>query len=273
MDVAMRELQDDGDLFGDELRRVLSPEAETTAPASVLPVVLAGVGLADAYAPVETAIGALFVAYNDRGVSWCGRPPTRPGSRPTSTAASVRPARRLDRLPRRLAGTVEHHLAGEGRSTLRFDLRGRSAFERAVLVKAGEIPRGEVRPYAWVAREIGRPGAARAVGGALAANPVPLLIPCHRVVRSDGRIDGYIFGTDAKRRALATEGVEAESLEELAFAGVRLLGSDTTRVYCYPTCRNARRITAAHRVPFASLREAAGAGYRPCKVCRPAVAA
>lgn len=269
----MRELQDDGDLFGDELRRVLTPEAETTAPASVLPVVLAGVGLADAYAPVETAIGALFVAYNDRGVSL-----VRPAADPAGFEADLhrrfgRPARRLDRLPRRLAGTVERHLAGEGRSTLHFDLRGRSAFERAVLVKAGEIPRGEVRPYAWVAREIGRPGAARAVGGALAANPVPLLIPCHRVVRSDGRIDGYIFGTDAKRRALATEGVEAESLEELAFAGVRLLGSDTTRVYCYPTCRNARRITAAHRVPFASAREAAGAGYRPCKVCRPAVAA
>jgi O-6-methylguanine DNA methyltransferase len=54
-----------------------------------------------------------------------------------------------------------------------------------------EIPPGEVRPYSWIAREIGRPGAVRATGSALAKNPVPLLIPCHRVVRSDGRIGKY----------------------------------------------------------------------------------
>ena len=269
----MRDRRDDGDLFGDQLRRALIPEADTKAPASVLPVVLAGVGLADAYAPVETAIGPVFVAFNDRGVSFVNLTDDPAGFEVELHRRFGRPARRLDRLPRRLASTVERHLAGEGRSSLRFDLRGLSAFERAVLAKTGEIPRGEVRPYAWVAHEIGRPGAARAVGGALGANPVPLLIPCHRVVRSDGRIDGYIFGTDAKRRALAAEGVAAETLEALAAARVRLLGSDTTQVYCYPTCRNARRITAPHRVPFTSAGEAVGAGYRPCKVCRPGRAA
>src|SRR5678816_1686056 len=88
--------------------------------------------------------------------------------------------------------TLAHNVAGviQGvrRRALRLDLRGVSEFERAVLMKALEIPRGEVRPYGWIAREIGRPGAVRATGSVLAKNPVPLLIPCHRVVRSDGTI-------------------------------------------------------------------------------------
>lgn len=69
---------------------------------------------------------------------------------------------------------------------------------------------------------------------------------------------------------LASEGIEPASLEALARAGVRYWGSDTTRVYCFPTCRHARRITDRHRVPFGSAARAAAAGYRPCTVCRPA---
>src|SRR2546428_13733249 len=80
------------------------------------------------------------------------------------------------------------NLASRDREKLQFDLRGLSEFERAVLMKALEIPTGEVRPYSWIAREIGRPEAVRATGSALARNPVPLLIPCHRVSRSDGMI-------------------------------------------------------------------------------------
>ncbi|HET8632425.1 MAG TPA: methylated-DNA--[protein]-cysteine S-methyltransferase, partial [Thermomicrobiales bacterium] len=152
---------------------------------------------------------------------------------------------------------------------LEFDLRGLSEFERAVLLKALDIPRGQVRPYAWVAREIGRPGAVRAVGTALGHNPIPLLIPCHRVVRSDGRPGDYAFGGAAKRAVLAAEGVAPEDLEALASAGVRYYGSDTTHIYCFPTCHHARRVTDRHRVTFASAREAAAAGYRPCLVCRP----
>ena len=70
-------------------------------------------------------------------------------------------------------------------------------FERAVLEKALEIPRGEVRPYSWIASEIGRPKAVRAVGSALAHNPVPLVMPCHRVVRADGMIGQYSPNTVA----------------------------------------------------------------------------
>jgi O-6-methylguanine DNA methyltransferase len=165
---------------------------------------------------------------------------------------------------------VTQRLAGV-RSNVHFDLRGLSEFERAVLLKALEIPRGEVRPYAWIAREIGRPKAVRAVGTALGHNPVPLLIPCHRVVRSDGRIGDYALGSDAKRAILRAEGVEPADLETLARAGVRYYGSDTTHIFCFPTCRHARRVTDKHRVLFHGEEEALRAGYRPCKVCRPMV--
>jgi O-6-methylguanine DNA methyltransferase len=126
------------------------------------------------------------------------------------------------------------------------------------------------RLYVWFAAEIGRPKAVRAVGTALAHNPVPLVVPCHRVVRSDGLIGQYSMGGPAaKRRVLAAEGVDTQALEAEASAGIRFTGSDTTHIVCNPTCRDARRVTPQHRVTFPSLAAARSAGYRPCKHCRP----
>ena len=140
-------------------------------------------------------------------------------------------------------------------------------------MKALEIPRGEVRPYGWIAAEIGRPKAVRAVGTALGHNPVPLIVPCHRVVRSDGMIGQYSLGGPRnKRTILAGEGADPDELEALARAGIRYFGSDTTQIYCLPTCHDARRVTDRHLVHFPSARDAAKAGYRPCKHCRPVAA-
>jgi hypothetical protein len=99
------------------------------------------------------------------------------------------------------------------------------------------------------------------------------VIPCHRVVRADGRIGEYgAGGPKAKREVLAVEGVDAAELEGLADRGVRYVGSDTTRIFCYPSCRHARRVTDRHRVQFRSGEDATGSGYRACLVCRPLVA-
>jgi hypothetical protein len=90
------------------------------------------------------------------------------------------------------------------------------------------------------------------------------------VVRSDGHIGQYgAGGPESKRAVLRAEGIDTDELERLPAAGVRFIGSDTTGIYCYPTCRNARRVTARHRVPLRSVEESRRAGYRPCKVCRP----
>jgi O-6-methylguanine DNA methyltransferase len=82
-------------------------------------------------------------------------------------------------------------------------------FRGAALRACAEIPRGQVATYAQIARAAGSPGAARAVGSAMAANPVPVVVPCHRVVRSDGRPGEYAMGgSAAKERMLRAEGVE-----------------------------------------------------------------
>ena len=91
-------------------------------------------------------------------------------------------------------------------------------------------------------------------------------------MRADGRIGEYgAGGPEAKREVLATEGVDASELERLADAGIRYLGSDTTRIFCYPSCGGAQRITSRHKVPFRSGEEAIAAGYRACYECRPLV--
>lgn len=122
-----------------------------------------------------------------------------------------------------------------------------------MLRAAARIPRGQTRPYAWVARQAGRPKAVRAVGSALGRNPVPLLIPCHRVTRSDGALGDYVFGVGAKERLLRAEDVDVDEAAELARRGVRLVGSDTTGIVCYPTCGDARRIGPGHRRGFRDL--------------------
>ena len=95
----------------------------------------------------------------------------------------------------------------EGRSDVPVDLSSRSAFQERVLDAVVAIPRGEVRTYAEVAAAVGRPKAARAVGFAMARNPIPLLVPCHRVVRTSGGIGGYAYGVGLKRWLLEREGV------------------------------------------------------------------
>jgi O-6-methylguanine DNA methyltransferase len=175
--------------------------------------------------------------------------------------------------PAALVRTLREWLAGDRHHKLHFDLRQLTEFERAVLLKALDIPHGQVRPYGWIAREIGHPKAVRAVGTALAHNPIPLFIPCHRVVRSDGQLGHYsLIADDAKARVLAAEGVEVEPLLALAKSGVRYVGSDTTHIFCFPTCRYNKRLTAQHQVRFPSEAAARAKGYRPCKVCRPAAA-
>ena len=87
------------------------------------------------------------------------------------------------------------------------DLGECSTFGRTVLMEERKIPRGEVRNYGWLARSLGKPGAARAVGNALAANPFPLVIPCHRAVRSDGSIGGFQGGPAMKHALLEMEGI------------------------------------------------------------------
>jgi len=135
-------------------------------------------------------------------------------------------------------------------------------FQRKVLEAARQIPFGEARPYAWIAERIGHARAVRAVGTALGRNPVPLIVPCHRVWRGDGGLGGYLFGPDIKQRLKALE--ENTPILE---------GSARTRIVCRVGCARGRETRPEDRVVFASVDDARSVGYRACSVCRPAAAA
>ncbi len=128
------------------------------------------------------------------------------------------PGSPAEALLERACDALEWLLQGEpaGAEAIPTDIGDRPAWDRLVLEAVRAIPRGQVASYGEVARRIGRPGAARAVGGAVGRNPVGLLIPCHRVIAGDGSLGGYGAsawgGREAalalKRALLALEGVE-----------------------------------------------------------------
>ena len=142
------------------------------------------------------------------------------------------------------------------------DLSETPDFQRRVLEAARRIPFGEVRPYAWVAQRIGHPRAVRAVGTALGRNPVPFIVPCHRVLQSGGGIGGYLFGSETKSGLLALE--RTTPIYE---------GCASTHIVCRVGCSSGRRMRPDNRVVFASVQDARSVGYRPCKVCKPSRAA
>ncbi len=86
-------------------------------------------------------------------------------------------------------------------------LDGLTPFQQAALNALRKVPAGEVQSYRWIAQQAGRPGAARAAGQAMHANPLPLVLPCHRVVGANGTLTGFGGGLDLKRKLLSLEGV------------------------------------------------------------------
>lgn len=164
-----------------------------------------GRGVAVRFTTVETALGAVLVAATERGV--CS---VMLGDDARKLETGLRreyPAARIERADdelQRWAGAVVARLAGEEAERLPLDVRG-TAFQWRVWEALQRIPRGETRSYAQIARDIGRPSAARAVARACATNQVAVVIPCHRVVREDGGLGGYRWGVERKRELLEAE--------------------------------------------------------------------
>lgn len=176
----------------------------TQAPDRLHENVELGTGLRDGYRAFDSPVGEVFVAFNINGVSNVGLADDEFEDRYIQhfgrQLSEAQPPRGWDRL---IELGIEAGKPGE----LPLDLRGISDFRRKVMMIATKIPRGEVRPYQWLATEAGSPGAARAVGSTMANNPIPLIVPCHRVVRADRTIGQYsLGGIENKRILLAAEG-------------------------------------------------------------------
>jgi len=250
----------------------MSIERDLTQLAGELPDgisegVALGTGLADGFDLYPSPVGEVVVTFNVEGVS----------SLDLATDGYLerfaeRHGRNLLRAepPAQWGKHITEAMEAGSPGKLPVDLRSKTPFQARVLRIAASIPRGEVRPYGWLAREAERPRAARAVGSTMARNPIPLIIPCHRVVRSDGHLGEYSLGGPHNKWELLThEGVEPARLVELADHHVRVQADPSTGVYCLPTCHVIRGSGQWNVADFTSTAAARSAGFRPCEVCRP----
>lgn len=155
-----------------------------------------------AYDLHDSPLGTLLVAASERGVC-------RVSFAPDVEALAAAAGPRVLRVPAPLAAArrqLDEYFAGTRRQfDLPVDLRA-APFQRSVLEELARLPYGEVATYGELARRIGKPRAARAVGGALNRNPLPIVIPCHRVVGAGGALVGYAGGVERKRALLDLEG-------------------------------------------------------------------
>jgi O-6-methylguanine DNA methyltransferase len=156
---------------------------------------------------LKSRIGDVWLAYSRRGLFCVHLGPLdvealKSFYEKTPGIAFEKGGRRVEKAARELLLYLEGKLT---RFTTKLDLRSSSPFSRKVWRVTSKIPYGEVRTYAWVAEKLGDPYAARAVGGALARNPVPIFIPCHRVVGAHGDLGGFGGGPGLKKWLLALE--------------------------------------------------------------------
>ena len=160
-----------------------------------------------AYRTIATPIGELLLAGTGRGLVRVAFPSQGHDAVLEMLAAAVSP--RILRAPERLdpaARQLDEYFAGRRTAfDLALDFRLATGFRRAVLAHLPAIPYGRTESYAQVAAATGSPKAVRAVGTACARNPLPVVVPCHRVVRADGTMGGYAGGPDAKHTLLTLE--------------------------------------------------------------------
>ncbi len=155
------------------------------------------------YATGKSSLGRLLVASTEHGI--CS---VRAGGSDEDLIRALknefpRAVITRGRKAKRFLGALNDHLSGQ-EVKLPVDIKG-TDFQLRVWRALSEIPLGETRSYSEVARMIGEPRAVRAVANACASNPVPLIIPCHRVIRKDGRLGGYGLGVGRKRTLLSEE--------------------------------------------------------------------
>jgi AraC family transcriptional regulator of adaptative response/methylated-DNA-[protein]-cysteine methyltransferase len=186
-----------------------------TAPLGMTPVTYrtGGAGATIRYTVVASPLGQLLVAATDRGV--CS---VRLGDDAAELEAGLRSefaAARFERAPgapRAWVTAIRAALSGRGGSdAVPVDVRA-TAFQRRVWDALRRIPAGETRTYSEVAKSVGSPRAVRAVAHACAVNPVAIVVPCHRVIRTGGALAGYRWGIDRMRALLAAEGAIDEAV-------------------------------------------------------------
>ena len=164
--------------------------------------------------PISTRDGQFIARYSEKGLAELDFPNAncRRRGNESQIAANRDSSRRLLQIQkwhRLTTDALENILAGkEPKKLPPLDWTGKTDFQKSVWRQMLKIPAGKTKSYGEIAQAVGKPKAVRAVGGACGANPVPVLVPCHRVLAANKKLGGFSGGLDWKRKLLALEGIK-----------------------------------------------------------------
>ncbi len=159
------------------------------------------------YTSIDSPIGTIFIASTSKGI--CAISLAVSEEAFLSEIKEYGVTQRDDKIFTELIKDLKDYFSGKKIDFHKYhlDISSRTEFQKKVWEKLLEIPYGETRSYKWLAKEVGSPNGFRAVGGANGKNPIPILIPCHRVINSDGSLGGYSGGVWIKEWLLKLEDV------------------------------------------------------------------
>jgi methylated-DNA-[protein]-cysteine S-methyltransferase len=220
---------------------------------------------------IRSPLGDLFVAVTKRGVAMIHYLAGPDDLASTTERLRARIDLAVDRRTvEDIAKEVRGYVAGNAAALRReIDLSlAQSPFQQKVLGKLQEVPRGALISYQALSAAAGAPRGARAVGNAMHNNPVPIYVPCHRVIASGGGLGGYGGGVQRKLQLLRAEGFDlSDGAKKIPESSV--WGHKGTKIYCRAGCRSAARADPSRILFFSDGAGARRCGLRPCKICRP----
>jgi methylated-DNA-[protein]-cysteine S-methyltransferase len=259
----------------DTLRRTARPDSDATLARAQLASRLADLrSRMVAFGIFPSPLGRILIARSEQGVALVQYLPAG-GSLPARVRRLLGDDAVEDRAATEaLRAELGEYLEGRrARLDWPLDLRRvRSDFQRRVLEVTSALPYGAVTSYAGIAARIGAPSAVRPVAQALRGNPLPIVIPCHRVVGSSGALTGYAGPhVDLKQRLLTVEGVKTIAARDDFRIDREAMYTMVTGdpEYCVPTCGSLLSRSLSTLTLFATRERAEAAGFAPCSSCRP----
>ncbi|HEX4209016.1 MAG TPA: methylated-DNA--[protein]-cysteine S-methyltransferase [Candidatus Binataceae bacterium] len=222
---------------------------------------------------IESSVGRLFMAESDRGLLGVRYADTGDDSAMLNAIRQKFDLREDKAAAGRIRDQIERALAGDTDAVANHpvDLSlVTSPFQRRAYVRLRQVPAGGVVTYQALAAAIGAPSGQRAVGHAMATNPLPIFVPCHRVIKSDGSIGNYGGGVERKLKLLRAEGFSIGKGNRVPSEAV--YGHWQSHIFCRPDCSAVLRADRKKWIIFTDSDRARLSGMRPCKLCRPAAA-
>jgi O-6-methylguanine DNA methyltransferase len=167
------------------------------------------------YTAADSPLGKIYLAASERGLVLVEFGRSRGASLFLNELHKLYPAYSIEENPVPFRNTItwlDNYFSGKkvsiSGSGIKFDFRSGTKFQQLVWKTLCRIPYGQSRSYKWVAEQIENPKSVRAVGQANGRNPIPIIVPCHRVINADGTLGGYSGGRDIKKKLLAIEGIK-----------------------------------------------------------------